>query len=52
MTPVKTTTTMVQRTQSIDQSINQSINQNVFHINHNRVQHIHAITGVMWKGES
>ena len=37
--------------EDIDQSKNQSI-KNVFHINYNQVQHIHAIKGVMWKGES
>ena len=32
------------------QSINQS--KKLFHINYNQVQHIQAIKGVMWKGES
>ena len=30
---------------------NQIKSNNLFHINYNQVQHIHAIKGVMWKGE-
>ena len=30
---------------------NQIKSKQLFHINYSKVQHIHAITGVMWKGE-